>query len=86
MTITEFLEARIAEDQEAARRSAASTTPDELVRALDECKAKHYLIALARDVSDLDGNPDTAEQILNRLSIAYTEHPEYGAWAKHGAE
>lgn len=75
MNISEFLLARIAEDEAQAQytRRYGSSGPLELfspVRTLAECKAKRAIIAscLANGISS---------QVLPILAAIYAEHPDY---------
>jgi hypothetical protein len=88
MTITEFLEARIAEDEADVRRHFCE--PGFEVRILAECAAKRAIIELAKEVAVIDDALmvesggwlwGTSEKILVALAVAYRGHKEYlEAW------
>lgn len=82
MSITEFLLARIAEDQEAARPFPGAAD----LRVLRECAAKRAIIGLAdealeaevkrRDASAL-GADLMHQDTLRALAAVYSDHPDY---------
>ena len=71
MTLTDFLLARIAEDESWCKRLHVTTdpgAPDDVTRVLAECEAKRLLIERV-------GNPDWAG--FNILALPYAAHPDY---------
>jgi hypothetical protein len=95
MTITEFLLARIEEDEADAKHvenwgSHGSYVLIHPKRVLAECAAKRAIIA-ARKRIDRSANPDEWSmgysdanyQALNALAAAYADHPDYRQeWAE----
>lgn len=90
MTLTEFLLARIYEDEERARSPhlrtvyVGQTRAD--VRELAECEAKHRIVgSCSPDYQDsLESGDDTtplAVEVLRALALPYADHPDYDeAW------
>lgn len=85
MTITEFLEARINEDEQlAAKHLDAGTFQDVATRCLAECAAKREILAW-RARSDLNtssdywemGYSDANYEALQALARVYKDHPDY---------
>jgi ribosomal 50S subunit-associated protein YjgA (DUF615 family) len=83
-TLTEFLLARIAEDEEVARYSETRT------RSMAECEAKRRIVDLAaRMIRDANNattdkgrierhlNVVSATAILHALAALYAGHPDY---------
>lgn len=89
MTVTEFLEARIAEDEREARVCLASPehTMRRWVRMLAECEAKGRIIDLhaAFGHSPEPGAGDAWRALgvaLQDLAGVYADHPDYDkGWA-----
>lgn len=94
MTITEFLLARIAEDEQRAHAAAEQnavmyrtpTQPDP--RLLRECEAKRRLIELAGETQQAwneeygHSGPVTGTEEWRILAAIYQDHPDYDpAWA-----
>jgi hypothetical protein len=92
MTILEFLEARIAEDEAEANAMLDSflrggeVSKRRWVRVLAECAAKRVIIELADQVETMDyqitnewgGDLDgTGDDILKALSAVYKDHSDY---------
>jgi hypothetical protein len=93
MTITEFLEARIADDERAALNAPkmsdpydadmAAFTPELRQRMLAECAAKRALIAASKAWEDqrLDANlwsmENLDESVVGILAAVYKNHPDY---------
>ena len=90
MSITEFLEARIAEDERHAHKLAETdrrpvlsiaTTVNHPERVLAECKAKRAIIKHARHLTDDStaywGYREYAERNLLILAAVYADHPDY---------
>jgi len=90
MTITEFLAARLAEDEAQARyvHEYGSSAPSALfapARVLAECAAKRDLIRLAAQAWTLDdlqanqdiGYDDIENTMLRTLAAVYKDHPDY---------
>jgi hypothetical protein len=86
MTITEFLEARIAEDE--SRANAWQSRLDDLTipaymiggtlnpsSLLAECAAKRAIVAQVSDVKW--GGYAVRDVILGHLSAVYADHPDY---------
>lgn len=96
-TITEFLEARIAEDEFDANRELLWGTTQTLTRmnarVLAECAAKRAIIAMAPDdegyvkVGDWESCSDScppiiADAAIRALAAVYKDHPDYDPeWA-----
>ena len=77
-TITEFLLARIAEDEEAARQFPGAAD----LRVLRECAAKRAIIEHCRTLeakvfNDDLWNVDEHDDILQSLAAVYSDHPDY---------
>ena len=90
MTITEFLEARIAEDEKQALKHQGSASShgwgDYIARVLAECAAKRAIIELVDQVEAMEyqitnewggGFEGTGENILQALAAAYKDHADY---------
>ena len=91
MNITEFLEARIAEDEERAETCRElgwfpapkyGVTTFSHVRVLAECAAKRAIISECRQstLSDLDGGEDDQPApmwVARALAAVYADHPDY---------
>jgi len=93
MTITEFLEARIAEDEADAidrvvlrSEDRRSLTDDDAAKIHAECAAKRAIIKLCEVVGGMDaaivgewGGPGYGadEDILRALAAAYKDHADY---------
>ena len=79
MTLTEFLLARIAEDEAAARRVAVvgSCEPGyRPARVLAECEAKRRIVKTA------EGGLTSSSAAVQFLAAVYSDHPDYRAeWA-----
>lgn len=80
MNITEFLEARIAEDEKRAKYYGALALGT--ARVLAECAAKRAIIAASREDHEdsLTRNDDTIELgsiALYALAAVYKGHPDY---------
>lgn len=82
LSITEFLLARIAEDEAAAQPFPGAADQ----RALRECAAKRAIIGLADDVETIDDalmietaswKWETSDKILRALAAVYSDHPDY---------
>ena len=90
MTLTEFLEARIAEDEDHATDSMAALDRAGLAsygaRVLAECEAKRRIVAWAkrwptRPPKASDGIAAEGA-LLSLLALPYASHPDYLAdWA-----
>jgi len=86
-TITEFLEARIAEDEKPAYYYGSLALGT--ARVLAECAAKRAIIKIAADQIRLGQQvggwlnwEDMANQNLRALAAVYSDHPEYNKdWA-----
>lgn len=89
LTITEFLEARIAEDEAAAERcasvivvpAAVASTMIDPVRMLAECAAKRAILAEHSpvdpcDAHDADYRTITCDTIC-AIAGVYKDHPDY---------
>lgn len=91
MTLTEFLLARIAEDEKAARRGSDHpaewgvltndnyghllTQPS---RVLAECAAKRQIVGWMNDTVEY---VVYADEVLGALALPYADHPDYDeAW------
>ena len=72
MTITEFLEARMAEDELAAYDVMGEREGD---RTLAECAAKRAIITQVSDVAWC--GYAVRDVILEHLAAVYKDHPEY---------
>lgn len=89
MTITEFLEARVAEDEYVANRELllGTTTPLTKMnaRVLDECVAKRAIIAEWEDPTTFqtwgsevdDGYVIAIDKAVRALAAIYADHPNY---------
>ena len=93
VTITEFLLARIAEDEKQARKHLADTVGwgDYVGRVLDECAAKRAIIESHANISKAaeERNPMMAQALvmqgmkegtriaLASLAAVYASHPDY---------
>ena len=93
MSITEFLLARIAEDEEQAHRSVGPTSEDWRIvrewregvaaRVLAECQAKRAIVGmLAVGWPQADdrytlGWQDAVTITLRKLAATYSDHPDY---------
>lgn len=91
MTITEFLEARIAEDEHEATSMLDSfarggeVSKRRWIRVLAECAAKRAIIDLAGTAGCLDslqanldyGYDSIEEEMLRTLATVYADHPDY---------
>lgn len=89
MTITEFLEARISEDQARAEAELGAewytedAWPDECSRRmLAECAAKRAILAECRPgtLDDLDSGEDDQPApmwVARALASVYKDHPDY---------
>ena len=87
MTITEFLLARIAEDERHARKLAETDrrpvlalaiTANHPQRVLAECEAKRRIVERAGFLIDEpDGLGNLCEGILTDLAAIYADHPDY---------
>lgn len=85
MNITEFLEARIVEDEEQIREWDRSS-PFSTERLLAECSAKRAVIECAADYSPELEHGDNGqwafEVTLRALAAVYKDHPDYNTdWA-----
>jgi hypothetical protein len=89
MSITEFLEARIAEDEAEAQPMAALEDDDRggwaiayAARVLAECKAKRALIAILTPGQEIwDGTRWAGP--LDIMAAVYKDHPNYDPeWAR----
>ncbi len=89
MTLVEFLRARLAEDDAAARAfgigvwSVAGPQAEHIARwdparVLAECEAKRRIIEQVRDVKW--GGFAVRDTILELLALPYADHPDYRAW------
>ncbi len=81
MTITEFLEARVSEDEfDASRELLWGTTPTLSrmnARVLAECAAKRALVAMHEGCDDVSyGDASTCPEIRT-LAAVYADHPDY---------
>jgi hypothetical protein len=80
MTITEFLEARIAEDEEQANKHLPALRSHGLgdygFRVLAECEAKQAIIK-AFDPQSPDLDPYVGRDVIAMLAAVYKDHPEY---------
>ena len=88
-TITEFLEARIAEDEKMARFYGPFAMGT--ARVLAECAAKRAIIVQAQKATELErdwdeqewqgtvehSEPYAGDAILYALAAVYADHPEY---------
>jgi len=93
MTLTEFLEARIAEDEDHATDSMAALDRAGLAsygaRVLAECEAKRRIVSLADEqADDFTGRAGEAHtmrllgDVVKALALPYADHPDYLAeWA-----
>ncbi|WP_427130343.1 DUF6221 family protein [Pseudarthrobacter sp. S9] len=92
MTITDFLSARIAEDEYDANRELSWGTTQTLTRmnarVLAECAAKRAIVAMAPDddgyvkIGDWESCSDScpplvAEAAIRALAAVYADHPDY---------
>jgi hypothetical protein len=93
MTLTEFLLARIGDDEaSAAERPTPVSAPFSRSRLLAECAAKRRIITLAYEATGYDMTVDleretdersrsgvafVGERILRALATPYAEHPDY---------
>jgi hypothetical protein len=79
MTLTEFLLARIAEDEAVAREVArgprgwGKTTAR---RRIADCEAKRRIIARLCDV-EWTGSRAVRDVVLAELAVPYADHPDY---------
>lgn len=93
VTITEFLLARIAEDERVARAEVARVAGSPrrsgkayALRMGRECEAKRRIVALwvstAEDAAEpYPGMQDMADDTLRTLALCYVDHPDYDeAW------
>jgi hypothetical protein len=78
-TITEFLEARIAEDEREANVCLASPehTTRRWVRVLAECAAKRAIIAQQDAALDTYAGARVLDHVLQALAAVYKDHPDY---------
>lgn len=90
MTIIEFLEARIAEDEQTANWAIEGGDPSPTIgptRLLAECEAKQWILALRDtwqreaealgDIPLLASRVSAADAILRVLALPYADHPDY---------
>lgn len=76
MTITEFLEARIGEDE--LRANYYGPLVMGTARVLAECAAKREVIELAKEVADIDNSLMSEDKkLLRTLAAVYKDHPDY---------
>ena len=77
-TLTDFLLARIAEDQADAREHATGWWPN-LWRAKAECEAKRRIVeSVSHDYRwNKDHAGDLAQMVLDLLALPYADHPDY---------
>lgn len=91
VTLTEFLLARIAEDEEFARGHLTIDLDFWPHRMLAECAAKRRIVEACSALEDkvLDNNLwfiDQHDAILCALAAVYADHPDYDpTWALDGA-
>ncbi|MBD5786056.1 hypothetical protein IF650_07675 [Cellulosimicrobium terreum] len=92
MTLTEFLLARIAEDEAAVGSLDAAPEPWSRERLLAECTARRRIVALAYEATGYDMTVDleresderrdsgvayVGDRILRALAVPYASHPDY---------
>lgn len=92
MTVTEFLRARIEEDEYKSNRELLwGSTPNWTkahARRLDECKAWRTIIAECREdhedaMASRNDVTEIASVVLYALATVHAEHPDYQQeWAK----
>lgn len=84
LTLTAFLLARIAEDEENVEGDwlggdgglhIISTPMHQRLRA--ECEAKRRIVALFPHAADGDGWNNAGEEVLCLLALPYADHPDY---------
>lgn len=81
MTLTEFLLARIAEDEADARGDTLGAVipqdcwgPD---RVLAECEAKRRIVDACQNVEQVHAAEFLADRMLAFLALPYADHPDY---------
>ena len=72
MTLTEFLLARIAEDEEFIGAGWLEDAPFDMDRVLVECQEKRALISLAKEIGLM-----TSASVQHILALSYVDHPDY---------
>lgn len=90
MTITEFLEARISQDEDHARKLAETdrrpvlslaNTINHPQRLLAECAAKRAIIGLHSPTDPCDAHDEQLNTVscdtLRTLAAIYADHPDY---------
>ena len=86
MTLTEFLLARIAEDERHARKLAETdqrpvlalaVTVNHPQRILAECEAKRRIVEWATDGDHSRVLPFDERFVLATLALPYADHPDY---------
>jgi hypothetical protein len=82
LTLTDFLLARIAEDEGAAQRHGPGASKQGLgdypARVLAECEAKRRIVDLfPKAAQDGDGWNEAGIQVLEALALPYADHPDY---------
>lgn len=89
--LVEFLLARIAEDETAARKLGVSwfvrgdgyRTPNDAARRVLDAEARRSLVGLARGLDaeistgDDDALAKNADTVLRNLGVPYSYHPDY---------
>jgi len=81
VTLTEFLLARIAEDEAGAERAEFIADFNQ-ARILDECEAKRRIVeecvdGLRYDIDCGEGHGTSFENILQILALPYIDHPDF---------
>lgn len=81
MNITEFLEARITEDEQNAGNYVELFPDGDMAplfrRVLAECAAKRAIIARREDALDTYAGTLVIEDAIRALAAIYKDHPDY---------
>ena len=83
MSLTDFLLARIAEDEDAARRVGTVRQPLDQAsyfRVLAECDAKRRIVGLHHEILTICqgcANESYPCRTLRALALPYADHPDY---------
>jgi hypothetical protein len=83
MDISEFVLARVAEDESDANSYAAaiwSSTDSDQRRLLAECDAKRRMVELFQGLragESVDAGRKLADSVLELLAVPYADHPDY---------
>lgn len=76
MTLTDFLLARIAEDEVAAKFVVPAEHHADL-RQLRECEAKRRILHQVIDLDLFDGYTEATRDAVMHLAAVYDDHPDY---------